>query len=135
MFGLEGRVHDRIRDLLITGDFFVAPPRVVLDLEAWLRGVEAGRGAQRLCSRFFANAHAGLLSVTPEDFATPSSLRSRRRAHGAERTRGAGVKFVSVVQHTSADYLGLMEDHLEGRNIRFKYFPPLHRRRDAARAL
>jgi GMP synthase-like glutamine amidotransferase len=29
-----------------------------------------------------------------------------------------------VVQHTSADYLGLMEDHLEGRRIRFRYFRP-----------
>ncbi len=34
------------------------------------------------------------------------------------------MKFVSVVQHTSADYLGLIEDHLEGRGIRFKYFRP-----------
>ena len=34
------------------------------------------------------------------------------------------MKFVSIVQHTSADYLGLMEDHLEGRGIRFKYFRP-----------
>jgi GMP synthase-like glutamine amidotransferase len=29
-----------------------------------------------------------------------------------------------VVQHTSAEYLGLMEDHLEGRNIRFHYCRP-----------
>ncbi len=34
------------------------------------------------------------------------------------------MKFVSVVQHTSADYLGLIEDHLEGRGIGFKYFRP-----------
>lgn len=34
------------------------------------------------------------------------------------------MSFVSVVQHTSADYLGLMEDHLEGRGIGFKYFRP-----------
>jgi len=34
------------------------------------------------------------------------------------------MSFVSVVQHTSADYLGLIEDHLEGRGIRFKYFRP-----------
>lgn len=34
------------------------------------------------------------------------------------------MKFVSVVQHTSADYLGLIEDHLEGRGIRFRYFRP-----------
>ncbi len=34
------------------------------------------------------------------------------------------MKFVSVVQHTSADYLGLIEDHLEGRGVRFRYFRP-----------
>ena len=31
---------------------------------------------------------------------------------------------LNVIQHTSADYLGLMEDHLEGRRIRFRYFRP-----------
>ena len=31
---------------------------------------------------------------------------------------------INVIQHTSADYLGLMEDHLEGRRIRFRYFRP-----------
>jgi GMP synthase-like glutamine amidotransferase len=34
------------------------------------------------------------------------------------------VNLLNVVQHTSADYLGLMEDHLEGRRIRFHYFRP-----------
>jgi len=34
------------------------------------------------------------------------------------------MNLVNVVQHTSADYLGLMEDHLEGRRIRFRYFRP-----------
>jgi GMP synthase-like glutamine amidotransferase len=29
-----------------------------------------------------------------------------------------------VLQHTSAEYLGLIEDHLEGRNIRFRYCRP-----------
>jgi len=34
------------------------------------------------------------------------------------------MNVLNVVQHTSADYLGLMEDHLEGRRIRFRYFRP-----------
>lgn len=34
------------------------------------------------------------------------------------------MKFVSVVQHTQSDWLGLVEDHLEGRRIRFSYFRP-----------
>lgn len=36
----------------------------------------------------------------------------------------AAMPLVSVVQHTSAEYLGLVEDHLEGRGIRFRYFRP-----------
>lgn len=31
---------------------------------------------------------------------------------------------IHVVQHTSAEYLGLIEDHLEGRSIRFQYLRP-----------
>jgi GMP synthase-like glutamine amidotransferase len=34
------------------------------------------------------------------------------------------MNVINVLQHTSADYLGLMEDHLEGRRIRFRYFRP-----------
>ncbi|WP_102224199.1 type 1 glutamine amidotransferase family protein [Acidimangrovimonas sediminis] len=34
------------------------------------------------------------------------------------------MKTICVIQHTEAEYLGLMEDHLEGRNIRFVYKRP-----------
>jgi len=46
---LEGPQRDRIREALITGDFFISPARVVLDLEASLRGVfasEAGAAVE-----------------------------------------------------------------------------------------
>ena len=34
------------------------------------------------------------------------------------------MNVVAVIQHTSGEYLGLMEDHFEGRRIRFQYFRP-----------
>ncbi len=34
------------------------------------------------------------------------------------------MKSLAAIQHTSADYLGLLEDHLEGRRIRFNYSRP-----------
>lgn len=34
------------------------------------------------------------------------------------------MRTLAVIQHTSAEYLGLLEDHLEGRRIRFRYYRP-----------
>jgi GMP synthase-like glutamine amidotransferase len=34
------------------------------------------------------------------------------------------MKTLCVLQHIEADYLGLLEDHFEGRNIRFRYCRP-----------
>jgi lipoate-protein ligase A len=64
---LEGSAPGRIRDVLITGDFFVTPPRTIFDLESVLRGVDAP-DAGSVVERFFATASVGLLSVTPADF-------------------------------------------------------------------
>jgi GMP synthase-like glutamine amidotransferase len=49
----------------------------------------------------------------------------KRLRHGETNSM---MNLLNVVQHTSADYLGLMEDHLEGRRIRFRYFRPFTER-------
>ena len=64
---LEGAAKERIRDVLITGDFFVTPPRTIFDLESALRGVEASDAGEAV-ERFFAHAGVGMLSVSPTDF-------------------------------------------------------------------
>jgi lipoate-protein ligase A len=59
--------RERIREALITGDFFLSPARAVLDLEARLRGLpvaEAGAAVQA----FFAERDCQLLGLSPLDF-------------------------------------------------------------------
>lgn len=63
----EGPQQDRIREVLITGDFFVTPPRTVFDLEASLRNVPR-TDVRAAVEGFFAHAKVGLLTVTPADF-------------------------------------------------------------------
>ena len=58
---------ERIRDVLVSGDFFVTPPRTVFDLESMLRGVASGEAGAAV-ERFFAAANVGLLSNSPADF-------------------------------------------------------------------
>ena len=43
---------------------------------------------------------------------------------GGSKPSQVGPDVVHVVQHTSAEYLGLIEDHLEGRSVRFRYHRP-----------
>ncbi len=64
---LEGPKQNRLREIIITGDFFVTPPRTVLDLEAALRGVELADVEHSVLS-FFNKADVGLLTVAPADF-------------------------------------------------------------------
>jgi lipoate-protein ligase A len=65
---LEGPGGSRVREALVTGDFFVTPPRTIFDLEASLRGVAVDEIADTV-ARFFSSALVGLLSIRPEDFA------------------------------------------------------------------
>ena len=58
---------ERLREALLTGDFFVTPPRIVYDLEAALRGVPVADAGDTV-RRFFANAPVELLSASPDDF-------------------------------------------------------------------
>ena len=64
---LEGRPANRIGQVLFTGDFFVAPPRVVFDLEGSLKGVETAAAGEAVES-FFDARELAALSVTPADF-------------------------------------------------------------------
>jgi len=64
---LEGPAQNRVRAALITGDFFITPPRVIYDLESRLRGVylEDLIGVIRT---FFEESQVEVLSVSPDDF-------------------------------------------------------------------
>lgn len=64
---LEGPAQNRIRAALITGDFFITPPRIIYDLEASLRGVYIDQ-LEKTVRDFFAKAQAEVLSVSAEDF-------------------------------------------------------------------
>lgn len=63
----EGARGQRIGQVMITGDFFVAPPRLVFDLESHLRGVEVD-ALDAAVAAFFAEQAPGTLSVTAADF-------------------------------------------------------------------
>jgi lipoate-protein ligase A len=77
---LEGPARKRIGQALVTGDFFVAPPRTVLDLEAALRGAYVADVAA-IIERFFAEHPVSALTVTPADFR--ASIEAALAAGGA----------------------------------------------------
>lgn len=79
---LEGPRRELIREVLITGDFFVTPPRVVFDLEAALRGSSINE-AGRTVERFFGHACIDFLSLSPGDFRQVIEMALRRRDVGA----------------------------------------------------
>jgi lipoate-protein ligase A len=64
---IEGpKAARRIREALLTGDFFVTPPRIVLDLEAALRGIPIG-SIDETVDRFFASNKPDLLTLPPSE--------------------------------------------------------------------
>ena len=78
---LEGPARGRIGQVLITGDFFVAPPRTVLDLEAALRGAYV-TDLGPIIERFFTERSIGALSVGPGDFRASLELAVAAAARG-----------------------------------------------------
>ena len=59
--------RSRIREALITGDFFLSPARAVLDLEAALRGVAVAEAGAAVAA-FFARTPCELVGISPLDF-------------------------------------------------------------------
>lgn len=64
---LEGAGNERIREALITGDFFISPARTVLDLEARLRGLATAEAGPTV-EAFFGACEWQLLGLAPADF-------------------------------------------------------------------
>lgn len=64
---LEGASRDRIREALITGDFFLTPPRAVYDLEADLRGRSVAQAGAAV-EAFFARTECDAVGLAPADF-------------------------------------------------------------------
>ncbi len=75
---LEGPHRDRIREALITGDFFVTPPRIVFDLEARLRGLNVAEAGQ-VVENFFTSTCADFLSLSAGDFRHVIEMALRQR--------------------------------------------------------
>jgi lipoate-protein ligase A len=63
---LEGPRRELIREVLITGDFFVTPPRVIFDLEASLRGLDVA-AVGKAVDDYFARTPADFLSLGAGD--------------------------------------------------------------------
>lgn len=64
---LEGPRGDILQRVLLSGDFFVTPPRTVFDLEAHLQGARLEEIGPAI-DEFFARSDIDMLSVTADDF-------------------------------------------------------------------
>jgi lipoate-protein ligase A len=64
---LEGPNRERLREVLITGDFFMTPPRALYDLEAALRGRKASDAGAEV-EAFFARTACDAVGLSARDF-------------------------------------------------------------------
>jgi lipoate-protein ligase A len=64
---LEGPAQSVLQRVLISGDFFVTPPRIVFDLESALQGVRLDE-VEPAIEQFFDETEVDTLSVSPADF-------------------------------------------------------------------
>lgn len=86
---LEGPGGGRIREALITGDFFLSPSRAALDLEADLRAVAAA-DAGAAVEAFFARTPCEPVGLSPLDFreVVESALAQIRLTAAGREIRG-----------------------------------------------
>ena len=77
---LEGPGLGILQRILITGDFFVTPPRTVFDLEARLQGSRLDE-IDDVVDAFFDSSEVDMLSVTADDF--KASISNALSSHGA----------------------------------------------------
>jgi lipoate-protein ligase A len=64
---VEGKLNNRLREVLFVGDIFITPPRALMDLEAHLRGTLLEE-VEAQTQKFFDDAEIGLVSVQPSEF-------------------------------------------------------------------
>jgi lipoate---protein ligase len=91
---LEGPSGRRIREALITGDFFVTPPRVVFDLEAALRGAELAQ-AQAIVDEFWSRTSAEFLNLSAKDIQDVIAAAARQLSFMAAGRRLCGQRIAA----------------------------------------
>jgi lipoate-protein ligase A len=79
---LDGPTNGILQRVLLSGDFFVTPPRTVFDLEAHLAGTRIEEIDETI-DLFFLENEVGTLSVLPGDFkaAIADALGKREKMH------------------------------------------------------
>ena len=127
----KGSGSDVLQRVLISGDFFVTPPQGRLRSGSEPDGRKARRGRRRN-RRFLRSNRGGHAERVARRLQGLDCQCTRKRPMAkcspdafamADRSE-TPMNVVAVVQHTSGEYLGLIEDHFEHRRIRFQYFRP-----------